>query len=78
MSLSSASTSVPTLAEPSGADGGSPDLVWNGEAGGHEPWRGGPACLPHLRVGGILYSHRPELLTGSPLTIPPGVGERVS
>lgn len=50
-----------------------------GAAGGHEPRREGRADLPaSSQVGDILYSGRPEPLTGSPLTIPPGVGERVS
>lgn len=46
-----------------------------GAAGGHEPRREGRADLPaSSQVGDILYSGRPEPLTGSPLTIPPGVG----
>lgn len=79
MSLSGASTSVPTLAEASGADGGSPDLVWNGEAGSHEPLGVGvgAACLPHLRWGTPCI--RAALTTAllSLLTILPEVGELV-
>lgn len=65
MSLSGASTSVPTSAEASGADGGSPDLVWNGEAGSHEPAGKGSAPAVPSQVGGILHWSAwglPELL----------------
>lgn len=37
---SGASTNVPALPEASGADGGSPDLVWNGKLAAVPPWEG--------------------------------------
>lgn len=45
MSLSGASNSVPTSVGATGADGGSPDLVWNGELSAGSQGRAGP-CLP--------------------------------
>lgn len=35
-----ASTNVPASPEASGADGGSPELVWNGELAAVPPWEG--------------------------------------
>lgn len=53
MSLFNASTSVPTSAEASGADGGSPDLVWSGGLGSHEP-RGRAGLPASSQVGAAL------------------------
>lgn len=75
MSLSGASTSLPTLAEALGADGGSPDLVWNGAAGSHR----GCACrvsgegrpVPELPPAPWTAGLLPRL------TVPPGAGSWV-
>lgn len=67
MSLSGASPSVPVSAEALGAGGGSPDLVWRGEAGSREAQ--GRAGLPfssqvgHSRAGADLLPL---------LAVPPG------
>lgn len=54
MSLFNASTSVPTSAEASGADEGSPDLVWSGGLGSHEP-RGRAGLPASSQVGDTLH-----------------------
>ena len=79
MSLSGANTGVPTSAEASGADGGTPDLVWNGEAGSDEPPPGKGRALRVTSQVGASTRHQsppsglPELLAC--WLISPGVGE---